>query len=538
MMRALGGLVAPVALLGLLLGLLLTRAPEARAQTGESPNLVVMIVVDQLDGDLVSRYESLFQGGFRRFLDQGHRFTRASHAHAMTETAPGHATLATGVFPSRHGIVANAWRQRSGFTWAEMYAVGDSLSPIVAFENQSALEGRSPRNMLREGLADWVLAQDPEARTVSISKKDRAAVTMAGQTRANAWWLLDQLGLFVTSRHYASTYPDWIRRFNRDVMPRFASDSEWRSIVPSEARSLAADDRSRYEGDGEHSTFPHRAVDEVPSGDPQATNVWAFDQPRADNAVLELTKRAIDELDLGQRGRTDFLAVSFSALDRVGHAYGPLSQEAFSTMLNLDLVIGDLLTHLDQVVGEGRWVAGLAGDHGAVDIPERAREMGNDEAERIDDADLFEEMSEALRDAASSGARPEQVAERVAELLEERELVAAAYTHHELTLGGVPADSFAVLYRNSHYPGRAWGVLSRAGVEVRYGEGDLVTSYRTGTSHGSPYWYDRHVEMMLLGAGVPAGSSDTPVYTVDFAPTLAALGRIRAPDDLDGQRLF
>jgi predicted AlkP superfamily pyrophosphatase or phosphodiesterase len=534
MKKALGGMAASLALAALLLG----PAPEARAQAGEDPTLVVMIVVDQLDGELVDRYESVFQGGFRRFLDQGYRFTQASHAHAMTETAAGHATLATGVFPSRHGIVSNTWRQRTGFTWVEMYATADSLSPIVAFENEPTLPGRSPRNLLREGLADWVLAEDPQARTVSISKKDRAAITMAGQTRSNVWWLFDRLGFFVTSRYYASTYPDWIRRFNRDVMPRFTADTEWRSLVPSDARSLAADDRFRYEGNGRHTTFPHRAQDEVPSRDAQATNIWAFDQPRVDNAVLELAKRAIDELDLGQRNSTDFLAVSFSALDRVGHAYGPLSQEAFSTMLNLDLVLGDLLTHLDEVVGEGRWVAGLAGDHGALDLPERARQMGNREAQRIDEEDLFEEMGEAVQDAASRGGRPEQVAERIAELLVERRLVAAAYTHHQLTFGGAPADSFSVLFRNSHYPGRAWGVLSRAGVEVRFEEGHLVTPYRTGTNHGSPYWYDRHVEMMLLGPGVPPGTSDTPVYTVDFAPTLAALARIRAPDDLDGRRLF
>jgi arylsulfatase A-like enzyme len=269
-------------------------------------------------------------------------------------------------------------------------------------------------------------------------------------------------------------------------------------------------------------------------------NIWAFDQPRADDAVLALAKTAIAALSLGQRaGHVDFLAVSFSALDEVGHAYGPLSQEALSTILNLDIVLGELFTHLDETVGEGRWVAGLAGDHGALDIPERARRMGNDDSERIEEDDVFEEMSEALTEAAQTGGRPELIAELVARSLEEDGVVEAAYTHHQLTLGGgAPADSFAVLYRNSHYPGRGWGILSRFGVEVRYGEGDLVTSFRNGTSHGSPYWYDRHVEMMWLGAGVPAGTSETPVYTVDFAPTLAALGHIRAPEDLDGRRLF
>jgi len=531
--------VPPVAALFALVGLAGVRAPELRAQDEGQVRLAVMIVVDQLDGDMLDRYESVLEGGFRRFFDEGYRFTQATHAHAMTETAPGHATLATGVFPSRHGIVSNAWRQRTGFDWAEMYAVGDSTSPIVAFETQGNLEGRSPRNLLRDGLADWVLAQDPQARTASISKKDRAAVTMGGHTRANVWWMLDELGIFVTSRHYADRYPDWMRRFNRDVMPGFGSSLVWQSLVPSEARSLAADDRSRYEGDGEHTTFPHMAAEEVPSGDPVATNIWAYDQPRADDAVLAFAKRAIAELQLGQRpGRTDFLALSFSALDRVGHAYGPLSQEAFSTILNLDRVLADLLAHLDQVVGEGRWVVGLAGDHGSVDIPERARSMGVEGAERIDEGDVLEEMGDLLREAATEGGPPQEIAERLAELIQDEGIVEAAYTHHLLTLGGAPPDSFAVLYRNSHYPGRAWGILSRFGVEVRYGENDLVTSYRTGTNHGSPYWYDRHVEMMWLGAGVTHGTSDTPVYTVDFAPTLAALARVRAPEDLDGRRLF
>ena len=151
------------------------------AQTEGQTSLVVMVVVDQLRGDLIDRYAPVFTGGIRRFLDEGYRFTQASHAHAMTETAPGHATLVTGVFPSRTGMVANSWRQRSGFEWLTTYAVGDADHPILGFENESALEGRSPRNLLREGLGDWVLGADADARTVSISKKDRAAVPMAGQ---------------------------------------------------------------------------------------------------------------------------------------------------------------------------------------------------------------------------------------------------------------------------------------------------------------------------------------------------------------------
>jgi hypothetical protein len=458
----------------------------------------------------------------------------------MPETAAGHATLATGVFPSRHGIVSNTWRQRTGFDWVTTYAVADTAHLILGHEHDVTLDGRSPKNVLRESLADWVRAADPDARTVSISKKDRAAIAMAGHTDSNVWWMIDQYGTFVTSTYYADRYPTWMTRFNQEVMPGIASNPVWNSEVPQEFRSLAQDDEQDYEwGERDRSAFPHRGLELA--GSPVGSedfNTWAFNTPRVDDAVLELAKTAIVQLELGQRGSVDFIALSFSAVDEVGHAYGPLSQEMLSTLIHLDAVLANFLTYLDAELGRGRWVAGLAGDHGSAISPEAARRLGNREAERIDDADVLADMGQLLREAAARGGSPNQIAERLALALEEEEIVAQAYTHQELTLGGMPSDSFAVLFRNSYYPGRAWGVLSRFGVAVRYGEGDLVTSFETGTDHGSPYWYDRHVEMMLLGPGVVPGETDSPVYTVDFAPTLAALGGIRFPNDLDGRRLF
>ena len=180
---------------------------------------------------------------------------------------------------------------------------------------------------------------------------------------------------------------------------------------------------------------------------------------------------------------------------------------------------------------------GLAGDHGVVTPPEAQVELGiNPDAKRILLQEHFARLSAALQVAAAEGGTPEEIAERLARLVESRGLAAKAYSHHELTRGE-PADSFAVFFRNSHYPGRAWGPLSRWGVEVRDRDGDLVASDR-GTNHESTYWYDRWVEMAFIGAGVEPGSSEDPVYTVDFAPTLAALAGIPSPDDLDGRNIW
>jgi hypothetical protein len=532
-MQSRAGAAAAVLALGLV------AAPPLGAQTEDGPRLVVTLVVDQLRPDLLERYGYAFKGGLRRLLDEGFSFTQASHAHARTSTAPGHATIATGVFPSRHAVVANAWAQRTDAGWESMYAVADAESPIVGYEQVEALEGRSPKNMIRDGLADWLHAANDDARIVSISKKDRAAVPLGGHgATEHVYWMVPELGQFVTSRYYRDDYPRWLERFNREVMPPISAQNVWHTEVPEDLRPLARPDSAWYEGDRVHVTFPHASDRENPPGDVQAHNAWAYDQSRADAAVILLALTAIDELDLGQRDDLDMLQISLSATDRVGHYYGPLSQEQFSNLIHLDRVVGQLLDHLDETVGEGRWVLGFTADHGVATMPEAMVELGLDTgAVRVTAAESNGALGGALRDGApGTDQSPEAVAERVKKLVEERGLVAKAYTHHELTRG-VPADSFSVLFRNSHYPGRAWGPLSRWGVEVRFGENDLY-GIDSGTNHESTYWYDRWVPMIFLGPGVTAGATETMAYTVDFAPTLAGLAGIPVPHDLDGRRIY
>ena len=508
------------------------------AQQPERPKLVIAMAVDQLRGDLLDHYADAFEGGLKRLMDEGFRFRQASHAHARTSTAPGHATLATGVFPSRHAVVANSWRQRHGDTWVPTYAVEDAENRILGFENERALQGRSPRTMLREGLADWFAEADDGSRRVSISKKDRAAIPMGGLHSEHVYWMVPEIGQFVTSRYYMNRYPGWVRDFNREVMPGITEGREWTSLVPERHTHLARPDSADYEGYTGISTFPHVSELENPPDSPQDHAAWVYDQPRADQAVLEFTKAAILELDLGQRDEQDFLAVALSATDRVGHPYGPFSQEQFSNLIHLDRALGDFLDFLDEEIGEGGWVLGFAGDHGVVTPPEAQVQLGtNPEAKRILLDELLPRLSAAVTEAGSAGPHPEDVAARLAELVEARGLVEKAYTHYELTRGE-PADSFAVLFRNSYYPGRAWGTLSHLGVEIRERDGDLLAYGARGTNHESTYWYDRWVEMAFLGAGVEPGWTDRAVYTVDFAPSLAALAGIVVPDDLDGRNIW
>ena len=511
----------------------------ASGQDTAAPSLVVMMVVDQLRGDMIDHYEAAFSGGFRRLLDEGYQFTNASHAHARTHAAAGHATLSTGVFPSRSGIVANEWFLRTGETWQIVYAVEDLDSPILGFESERTLPGRSPNNLLRTGLADWVRAADDGARTVSISSKDRAAIPLAGKTDSNVYWLLPRTASFITSTHYAARYPGWLNRFNKRVMPTIVGDLVWENGVPERFRFLARSDSASYEGANAGrggSTFPHRSSGEAVTAGLQAHYQWALRHAPADAAVIALAQAAIEEFELGQRDQVDYLAISLSATDYVGHDHGPFSQEQLVNLTHVDRVLGEFLEYLDEEVGDGAWLMGLSSDHGVVTMPEYERERGDRRVVRIRRGDETQRLSAALRAASDRGGSPEEIAERLASSLEAEGTVAKAYTQLELTRAE-PADSFAVLFQNSHYPGRALDPLSSYGVEIRYREGDLV-HFRTGTTHGTPYWYDRHVPFILLGAGIEAGSSDASAYTVDMAPTLAALAGIEAPYDLDGRVIY
>lgn len=502
--------------------------PAQQVPAPADPHLVVLVVVDQLRDDMLDRFSPAFEGGFRRFLDAGFRYTQTSHVHAVTETAAGHATISTGTFPSRHGIVANDWQQRRGIRWVSMYSVEDAEAPILGAD---WAPGRSPRNLLRSGLADWVMEADDDARVVSISAKDRAAITLAGQTRSEVYWILPEVARFVTSEHYRGRYPGWVGRFNRDVMPGIMGDSIWDSTVPTSLRSLARADTAAFEGDGTHTAFPHLAVDEVEPERPALFNIWASEQPRADRAVLSLAREAVEELDLGRRGVVDFLAISLSATDYVGHAYGPFSQEQLDNLVRADRELGAFLEFLDAEVGSGEWVAALTADHGIMTTPEQLQADGDSTAVRTSPRERGQELSRVLTQVARESAVQPAFATRLARALVEEGVVTEAYTQLEITRGPV-VDSFAVLFRNSHMSGRAHSVLSPYGVEFRHAYNELVRL--RGSTHGSPYWYDRHVPFILLGAGVVPGSSDQPVGTVDIAPTLAAIVQVPVPYDLDG----
>jgi predicted AlkP superfamily pyrophosphatase or phosphodiesterase len=502
---------------------------------GPSPSLVVYVVIDQLRGDMLDRYDQFFTGGFRRLHDEGYRFLSATHDHGKTATAAGHATLSTGVFPSRNGIVNNQWRELTDDGWTSVYSVEDTMATILGLP---AMEGRSPQNLLRGGIADWIVDADSAAIIVSASRKDRAAISMAGKTKSQTYWITDDEGRFVTSSFYADKYPTWVERLNREEMPRIFGDPEWEQTLTLAARMASRPDTAAYEGDGTHTFFPHLFENESSDVERRgALNRWAYSQVYPDEALAAFAREAIRALGLGEDEATDYLGLSFSQTDAIGHDYGPLSREQLQNLIHLDGLLGDLMAYLDEEVGPGRWVMALTGDHGVLTMPEYLSENGQP-SRRATEED-FTNLREVYRAYQDMEGDPQVVQDSLAAALERLPFVADALTVAELT-SPPAADSFVTFMRNSYHPDRWIGPSGSqgSGVTVRYTERFYPSTSPRQTGHGTPYYYDRHVPLIFLGGGLRAGESTDQVGTVDIAPTLAALAGIAAPSDLDGRPLF
>lgn len=532
------GLTGPANAPGALPGAGAHRDDPGETRRQEAPRLAVLLVVDQLRADLLDRYADVFTGGLARLREGGFHFRHTTHDHAITLTAPGHATLSTGTLPWKHGVVANAWFKQDGGSWQAVENVLDPSRPLV---HDASLVGASPRVLERDGLGDWLAAAHPDARTVSVSAKARAAVLMGPRSGGLAVWFDEVDGRFVTSTHYAEAEPDWLADFNRAVLPTMGGDWVWRLEVPVRYRPLARPDPAPYEGDGVHTTFPHRYEDHAYLVDQGQPWVWWATTPELDRATRLLAQRAAEEAELGADSVPDLLAISLSQTDRVGHAYGPLSLEQLDNLYRLDREVGALLDWLDQRYGRQGYVLALTADHGVADNPEAVRARGGEALRVSRDSALVlqQRLNEVAAQVGAAGAR--DLPEALVRTLPEISWVAQAWSTGSLAelreatrSGAPPPDSMALFQARSHFPGRYTGLLARQEVELRLTPNTLTWAYPRGTTHGSPYLYDRQVPFILLGGGIPAGATDRRASTTDVAPTLARILGIPFPRDLDG----
>jgi len=501
------------------------------------PKLVVMIAVDQLRGDLLDRYDSLFTGGFRRLRDRGLRFEHGDVDHGLTNSLPGHVTIATGAYPSRPGIVNSAWAETVDGKVAGVFGVSDDSAKIVGFPK---LPGASPRRILAEGIGEWFERKDPQSLVVALGSGEYASLLHAVHAKSLTYWFSPDAGRYVTSTYYAPEDPVWVRRFEDRELPKLFARRVWESTVPSSAAAAPAD-AEPSEFDRVHTTFPHRFADErdrETADERRAFADWIYFTPMLDESTLHFAEEAIGRLRLGRRGHVDYLSIVFSAVDSIGHRWGPLSLEQLDTLLRLDRELGELFSTLDREVGRDGWVVALSADHGCRDIPEAKRDAGIP-GRRVSRKE-FESLMNAVFDATSGApAGTSETAQKVADIARGFDFVGGAFPVSELAELSDRADPVRTLMshsvRSDRVPltlGSPRGSLARFGVVAWLKEGDIDDD--APANHGSPYDYDRRVPIVFMGPGIAAGSSTARARTVDLAPTLASLAGVSPSAPIDG----
>ena len=316
-------------------------APSAR------PKLVVLIVVDQLRGDMLDRYRSDLSKGYARLMNGGAWFTNAYQDHAITETAPGHASTLSGRFPASTGIISNS------------AGVADRDYPLLGGAREI---GASPDRFVGTTLTDWLAANDPRTRVLSVSFKDRGAILPIGKSKRDVYWYSTSTGNYTTSTYYRDTLPAWVTAFNARRIPQRYVGGEWKLSRPLNA--YAEPDSVPYENGGEDFTFPHH----FPTDTVRAFSYLQY-TPTMDSLTALLALEGLDRLDLGRGPQTDLMSVSFSATDRIGHTYGPDSREAHENEIRLDQTIGWFIDSLYKVRDSSSIMLALTADHGVSPSP-------------------------------------------------------------------------------------------------------------------------------------------------------------------------
>lgn len=547
--------------------LLLATVSAGAVDALEKPRLILQITVDQLRGDMPLRHDSQFgEGGFRYLMQQGIHYTNAHHTHANTETIVGHTTLATGANPAAHGMVGNLWYDRA--TGRTVYNIEDPDYAILTSgadvddeteidptQRAAKTDGRSPRAILTSTFGDELAINTAGgAKVFGVSIKDRGAVAMAGHA-GKAFWFSKSAGEFVTSNYYYDAYPAWVDDWNAKRLPFSYAGKSWGLLNPSGTYLFGNDNDEGYKPDfaGFGSTFPHP----LGAADGRYYTTFLTLSPFGDQMTSDFAKTLIDAEGLGDDEVTDFLSVSFSVTDYVGHFFGPSSLEAEDNLLHLDRTLADLFAYVDAEVGLDQTLIVLSSDHGAPEAPGHLWTLGMPGGYVTPDLwNTAPAVARIKERFGLSGAlfvgydhpylnlseefRNNPDIDRVAletaitDELEAFEGVAYAVPSSRLREGSLPDNALTRAVLNNYHPDRSGDIYMVFQPEWFINDMDGLS---VTVTHGSPWRYDTFVPIMFGGYGLVPQKVARRVHSVDVAMTLSLVAGTRPPSGAAGDIL-
>lgn len=517
-----------------------TAVTNSAMHTGR-PKLVVMLVVDQMRADYVDKFSSQWNGGLKRLVQQGAWFRAAAYPYAATETCPGHSTISTGAFPMNHGMVANTWWDRDD--QAVVTCTADPNAKNIAYAGGKTKGGDSAWRMLLPSYAEELKFQSGGGtRVVTFSLKARAALTMAGHKADAATWFDTATGAWVTSEEYGPVA--FVEEYVKQHPVAGDYGKMWSLSLPKgdywyDEKALGA---ASIEGWGATFPFSLHGKPESTAADEAYYEEWAT-SPFADTYLTKLAEAAVDSLGLGKKSVPDYLGVSYSTPDHVGHTFGPRSWEIQDTLVRLDKDLAELFTHLDQKVGRGNYVVALTGDHGVAPIPVDMQRTGVN-AGVLNLRELQTRMEKALEPfnlgkpaIAKIVGNKIYFSQGIYGQLHHNPAGMKALLDAALSTPGVAeifhAEELGSGYRNasgtrsaaelSYYAARSGDMyVLQQPYWLTAGSADSTKSH-TGTGHGTPYYYDQRVPILLMGHGIQPGEYFEPATPADIAPTFGAL---------------
>lgn len=520
------------------------------SQKLDQPKLVVGIVVDQMRFNDLYRYYDLYsEKGFKKLINEGSNFTNAHYNYIPTNTGPGHATIYTGTTPYYHGIINNDFYDKS--LKKVINCVADQNVESVGSNDEQGK--KSPKNLLSTTITDALkLFSNKKSKVISISVKDRGAILPAGHMADGVFWYNTKTGDFISSSYYTKDLPEWVKSFNNLKLADKYLSNDWNLLLEKKFYEINSPDESSYEPDffkeGEKS-FPHSFKN---LNAEERYNALAF-TPFIHNILIELAKAAIKNENLGKNYYPDFLAISFSSTDLIGHLWGNYSYELMDTYLRLDRQIAELIEFLDKEIGEKNYLLFLTADHGAVETPAYLRDN------KIPTGELSNsKILDSLKSFTSRTYGRSDVIEFYSygfiylnkNLINQNRL---DYTKIEKDISNYLRDVFPEIqtivtrsdlekYQASrnceNFILNGWHPYKSADIIFTLRPGYLFRFLEQGTTHGTSYTYDTHIPLIFYGWNIPKQTINDKVYIVDIAPTIASLLKIAEPNACIGVPLI
>nr|WP_240543859.1 alkaline phosphatase PafA [Spirosoma foliorum] len=488
-------------------------------------------------------YNKYSEGGFKRLLNEGFNCRNNHYHYAHTVTAAGHAAVYTGSLPAINGIIGNEWYD--SFAQKSVYCVEDNTVQTVGSTNASV--GRmSPRNLLTSTITDQLrIVTQFRSKTIGVAIKDRGSILPAGHAASGAYWYDSKTGNWVTSTFYRPELPTWLTELNAQKLPAQYVKRNWNTLLPIAEYTESTPDDQPYESKlpgASKPVFPYELVSQA--GDAFGA---VMSTPWGNTMTKDVAIAAIKGENMGKGPVTDFLAISFSTPDRIGHAFGPNSVEEEDIYLRLDLEFADLFSFLDKWTGKGNYSVFLTADHGVMDVP-AFWQQHHLPAGLIDAKAISNTVKKSLTDAFGSGdylqaSENYQLYLNHALLKEKKITVDAAYDVIREALLPMPGIADVVNLRslyttnlNTHLLDLYRNMLhaKRSGDIQLITEPGWIANGGTGTDHGSPYHYDTHVPFVLYGWGITKGETLRYTTVADIAPTIASLLHILPPSGTVG----